>query len=228
MIPTNQEELNALAGEYVLGVLDAPEAREIEAAMATNAALRAAIAFWEEQLHPLSALVAPSEPPAGVWKGIEARLDRTAKSKGRSSWWNRPVLWRWSTAGFAAIAAALLLYIALTPISPAPSFIAVLHAPQQEPASWIAAAGRSGLLVRAIAGGAPPSDRAFELWAIAAGATRPRSLGVIPADGVLKLDALPPDFGDGATLAISIEPIGGSPTGQPTGPVVFVGAVKAM
>jgi anti-sigma-K factor RskA len=82
--------------------------------------------------------------------------------------------------------------------------------------------------VRAVTAATPPRDRAFELWAIAPGATRPRSLGVIPPDGELKLFPLPSDLRDGATLAISIEPIGGSPTQQPTGPVVFVGSVKAV
>jgi anti-sigma-K factor RskA len=83
------------------------------------------------------------------------------------------------------------------------------------------------LLVRAVTAATPPSDRIFELWAIAPGATRPRSLGVIPPDGELRLSPLPPDLRDGATLAISVEPVG-SPTQQPTGPVVFVGSVKAV
>ena len=136
-------------------------------------------------------------------------------------------MWRWSTAGFAAAAAALALWIAVTP-APGPSFVAVLHPPQQDQASWVATAGRSGLVVRAVTAAAPPGDRAFELWAIAPGATRPRSLGVIPPGGELKLSPLPPDLRDGATLAISVEPLGGSPTQQPTGPVVFVGSVKAV
>jgi len=95
-------------------------------------------------------------------------------------------------------------------------------------ANWVAAVGPHGLLVRAVTGAAPPNDRAFELWAISPGATSPRSLGVIPSDGELKLAMLPPDLRDGTTLANSIEPIGGSPTKRPTGPVVFVGAVKGV
>jgi len=99
---------------------------------------------------------------------------------------------------------------------------------QQDQPSWIATAGRSGVVVRAVTAATPPNDRAFELWAIAPGATRPRSLGVIPASGELRLGTVPPDLRDGATLAISIEPPGGSPTQQPTGPVVFVGSVKPV
>ena len=115
----------------------------------------------------------------------------------------------------------------MTP-APGPSFVAVLHPSQQDQAGWVATAGRSGLVVRAVTTATPPTDRSFELWAITPGSTRPRSLGVIPSDGELKLSTLPPDLRDGATLAISIEPTGGSPTHQPTGPVVFVGIVNAV
>jgi anti-sigma-K factor RskA len=106
--------------------------------------------------------------------------------------------------------------------------VAILHPPQQDQASWIATAGRSGLVVRAVSAATAPNERVFELWAIAPGTARPRSLGVIPVHGELKLSRLPPDLGDGVTLAISVEPLGGSPTQQPTGPVVFVGTVKAV
>jgi anti-sigma-K factor RskA len=227
MIPENSDELHVLAGEYVLGVLDAAEAGEVAAALATNAELRRAVAFWEERLHPLSSLAPSAEPPPDTWQAIEARIGATAPKPVAQSFWNSLALWRWSTAGFAAAAAVLALWIAVTP-APAPSFVAVLHSPQQDQASWVATAGRSGLVVRAVTTTTPPSDRAFELWVIAAGATQPRSLGVIPPDGELKLSSLPPDLRDGATLAISIEPVGGSPTQQPTGPVVFVGSVKAV
>jgi len=177
MIPDDRDELHALAGEFVLGVLEANEASEVAAALATNAELRRAVAFWEVQLHPLSELTSPAEPPPGTWQAIEARITKPAPKPVAPSFWNNLALWRWSTAGFAA--AGLALWIALTP-APGPSFVAVLHPPQQDQVSWVATAGRYGLLVRAVAGATPPSDRAFELWAIPPGATRPRSLGVIP------------------------------------------------
>jgi anti-sigma-K factor RskA len=227
MIPENHDDLHTLAGEYVLGVLDAAEAGEVAEALATHTELRRAVAFWEEQLHPLAQAIPPAEPPADLWQAIETRITDVPSKPAEQRFWNNIVVWRWSTAGAAAAAAALALWIALTP-APGPSFVAVLHSPQQDQASWVATAGRDGLLVRAVIAAAPPADRAFELWAIAPGATRPRSLGVIPPDGELRLGRLPPDLRDGATLAISIEPVGGSPTQQPTGPVVFVGSVKAV
>jgi anti-sigma-K factor RskA len=227
MIPENPEDLHVLAGEYVLGVLDEPDASEVAEALTTNIELRRAVTFWEEQLNPLSELASPALPPLGTWEAIEARITKPASKPTASPFWERVALWRWSTAGLAAAAAALALWIATTP-APGPRFVAILHPPQQDQASWVATAGRSGLVVRPITTATPPSDRVFELWAIAPGATRPRSLGVIPPDGELRLGTVPPDLRDGATLAISVEPVGGSPTQQPTGPVVFVGLATAV
>ena len=226
MIPSDREDLDVLAGAYVLGVLDPPEMHEIDSALADHASLRDAVTFWEQKLHPLSALAGEAAPPQGAWDAIAARI---AGSSGRSparEAWRRAAPWRWAMAGFAAAAAAFLLYVALTPA--APSLVAVLQAPQQQAASWIATTGGGGLHLSAVARELPPPGRAFELWAIPAHAKRPEPLGVIPSSGTLRIAALPRGLGEGATLAISIEPPGGSPTGQPTGPVVFTGALRAI
>jgi len=161
------------------------------------------------------------------WQAIEARISTNTTKPVAKSFWTNLALWRWSTAGFATAAAALALWIAVTP-APRPSLVAILHPPQQDQASWIATAGPSGLVLRAVTSATPPSGRAFELWAIAPGATQPRSLGVISPNGELKVPRLPVDLRDGATLAISIEPIGSSPTRLPSGPVVYIGSVKAV
>lgn len=223
MIPDNAEELQILAGEYVLGVLDPDRAREIEAALPHHAELGRAVAFWQERLQPLTALARPAEPPPGLWEQIERRLAAPAALAG-GGLWRSLALWRWATAGALAVAAALALYIAVAPPPAGPSYVAVLHAPQQVQPAFVATGGRRGLLLRAVAEAAPPGDRGFELWAIAPGA-KPQSLGVIPADGRLELGRLPLALGAGTVLAISIEPKTGSPTGQPTGPVVFQGVL---
>src|SRR5262249_28210043 len=180
------------AGVCALGVPGAHGADEQAAALAINSVLRRAVAFWEEQLHPLSSLAASAEPPPGTWQAIEVRIRTTAAKPVAHSFWTNLAFWRWSTAGFAAAAAALALWIAVTSV-PGPSLVAILHPPQQDQASWIATAGRSGLVLRAVTTATPPRDRAFELWAIAPGATQPRSLGVISPNSELKLSRLPPD-----------------------------------
>lgn len=236
MIPEEPEQLHLLSGEYVLGVLDRAAADEVEAALATHSELRRAVAFWENRLHGLAALASPAEPPAGTWEAISARLETSAQKipirlattrPAPKPLWNSIGVWRWSTAAAGALAACLALYIALARPAPGPSYVAVLRAPQQDDTAWVATAGRNGLIVRAVAQATAPSDRSFELWAIAPGAARPQSLGLIAADDRLELGALPAALRDGGTLAISIEPAGGSPTGQPTGPVVFAGTLVA-
>jgi anti-sigma-K factor RskA len=228
MIPTDRQELDLLAGEYVLGTLEPDVAREVERSLTANPELGRAVTFWEERLQALSALAPPAEPPAHLWDGIAARLGSEPARARPNRALNSLALWRWSTAIACGVAACLAIYIALAPPAGGPRFVAVLRAPQaNQAAAWVAAASGKGLLLRAVAVGAAPSAHAFELWAIAPGATRPLALGIIPADGRLELDALPDAIREGGTLAISIEPMGGSPTGQPTGPVVFTGTLVA-
>jgi anti-sigma-K factor RskA len=227
MIPQDPEERDVLAGEYVLGVLDTSLSREIESALATDDGLRDAVAYWENKLHPLSSLASPADPPMDSWRAIQSRL--TPASAARN-WWTGAAPWRWSTAGFAAAAAGLLLYVAMVPNNPAaiaPPLVAVLHAPQSETAGWVAVLGQHELHIAELTTEKPPAAHAFELWAIAPHATKPVPLGVIPASGALQLASLPKAVVNGAALAISIEPPGGSPTGQPTGPVVYAGVLRS-
>ena len=70
------EERDALAGEYVLGTLEAVAAREVERSLASDAALREAVAGWEARLAPLTALAPEEAPPPGLWERIEASLPR--------------------------------------------------------------------------------------------------------------------------------------------------------
>jgi anti-sigma-K factor RskA len=220
MIPEDPHELDMMAGEYVLGVLDSGTAREVEAARATNPALGRAISFWETQLHPLTALSPSAESPAGGWQRIAERL-----WPERSGWRNSLALWRSVALATSAVAAALLVYIVLAPPTPGPNLVAFLHVPSDMTPVWLVSAGRDSLTLQAVSDHPVPSGRDLELWTIPAGGGRPEPLGVIPAAGRLVVSNPPAAVTAGATLAISVEPIGGSPTGQPTGPVVFVGTI---
>jgi anti-sigma-K factor RskA len=73
---------------------------------------------------------------------------------------------------------------------------------------------------------AAPSGRSYELWLIAKQFATPRSLGVVGNDEFTQRP-LPANL-DIATLrdasyAVSLEPQNGSPSGAPTGPVLFTG-----
>ena len=94
-------------------------------------------------------------------------------------------------------------------------------------ASWDPAARQ---LVLAVPGNMPPATHAsHELWVIPSDG-KPRSLGVMPAGRQMHMklaDALAKLLQEGATIAISVEPRGGSPTGKPTGPVVAAGSLQS-
>jgi len=225
MIPVDHQELDILAGEYVAGVLDAEAAREVETALAGNGELREMVAAWERRLHPLTRLAGEAEPPPDLWERIAGRLDASAPPASQRAP-NTLALWRWSTFAAAAVAAALALYIALAPPPAGPSLVAVLHPPQGDELAWVATASGDGLRLRPVAAVSPPADHAFELWAIAPN-SKPQSLGVVPPQGRFDLPVAPPVVRGGTTLALSVEPKTGSPTGQPTGPVVFIGTLVA-
>jgi anti-sigma-K factor RskA len=92
------------------------------------------------------------------------------------------------------------------------------------PASFVASISGDGraLVTRPLIQVGVQPDKALELWAIPRGGAAPRSLGVISSSGatvVLRGQVL-----EGAeALAVSLEPPGGSPTGAPTGPVLYAG-----
>jgi anti-sigma-K factor RskA len=74
-----------------------------------------------------------------------------------------------------------------------------------------------------------PADREFELWALPAGG-KPVSLGVMPYSGTTQrtLTAVQQQaLANSAQVAISVEQVGGSPTGQPTTTPVFVAPLRA-
>ncbi len=104
---------------------------------------------------------------------------------------------------------------------PQTEFVAVLTAGGDKPA-FVATVDtvKGTIAVRRVATPAPP-DKSYELWAVASGAA-PKSLGLVENASLSRPLPVAPK---GLTLAISLEPKGGSPTGAPTGPVVFSGTL---
>jgi len=206
-----------LAAEYVLGTLEGEEAAEAARLLSTDAAFTDSVREWEERLTPLSAAASPAPLPPGLWDRIAAT---TAAPVVPLPLIRRVRFWQSCTGAALALAAGLAAFIVLR----APPRIAVLAPISGGVPVLLATVGPSGILiVRPNGTIAVPSDRDLELWALAEGATQPRSLGVIPAAGrqlVASLSA-------GTQLLVSLEPRGGSPTGQPTGPVLYGGRLVA-
>ena len=217
---------DALAAEYVTGTMRGGARRRFESLLPAHSALREATLAWSERLMPLTAALAPVEPSGEVWRRISDRLDRR-KSVAAGAW-ERLSFWRGLTA-FASVAAIGLAVLLANPRAVAPPVVVVLAATGAAASGAAAAApivaSISGdgttLVTRPIAPVALRADRSLELWAVPAQGA-PRSLGLLPGgSGVVALRGKVLAGTD--TLAVTIEPAGGSPTGAPTGPIVYAG-----
>ncbi len=225
MIPTDPVERDALAAEYVLGTLDAHRAGQVARAMETDAALRDAVAAWESRLAPLGDLATPEAPPPGLWERIAAALDGPPAEAPVPAPPPAPRLWRFWAIGASAVAAGLAALLVLRP-APEPRLMTVLLTQRDQPA-WLVEAEGGALRLAALNPQPVPADRVMQLWALPQGATAPTSLGLLPGpDARLTVTpaAIRPE--PGMLIEITLEPPGGSPTGRPTGPVLFIGRLS--
>lgn len=229
----SEEGGDVTAAEYVLGVLPAAERRMAERRVAAEPAFAAAVAFWEERLSVLADIVAPMPPPPDAWSRIEAAIAAETAHGPAKSVWQSLAFWRGLTAASTALAAASLAgiaYVAHAPSGRAP-LLATLASSAGQPnfVATVTAQGDSLVIVPAALLTNDP--RSYELWLIPSGETRPRSLGLIQPGQPVRLN-LPPGLAGrvatDATLAVSLEPPGGSPTGQPTGPVIATGKLTNL
>jgi anti-sigma-K factor RskA len=232
--PDRQDRLDRLAAEYALGTLSPrPRARLARVARA-DPNVAAVLREWEERLAGLAGALPGVTPSPRVWTRIVARLglgDGTRAAPAAVAWWGRLAFWRALTA--AGFAAAIVMGIALFAQRPSsePPIIAVLASQDGRPA-LIASAKRDDrfLLVKAVGAAPVEPGKALELWMLPQGQP-PRSLGVIPAGDVARVPLAARSDAALAgipALAVSLEPAGGSPTGLPTGPILYSGRIERM
>jgi len=212
------ELADRLAAEYVLGTLAGGARRRFDALLPAHPALRLAVSAWEKRLLPMALKSEPVQPAPRTWTAIEDKLGWRAPAAKATPWRLR----FWQAFATAATVAAVVLGTS-THRGPAEApMIVVLHATK---GSETIVAGlspdRQQLSIQPLQKVALTSDQSLELWALKKDGP-PASLGVIAADRLTALSkkTLPRDT---KGLAVSLEPLGGSPTGAPTGPVLFVG-----
>lgn len=220
-------ELYALAGEYVLGTLPADERRQLEQRLAHDEPLRAAVAEWEERLHPLTGLVAPQTPSPRLWSRVERSLDALSRANTAAEparWWRRLGLWRGVTAASLAMSLLLAAVLVYRPL-PEPRYIVVLVAPEDRAPGWLVQArDPSEIQLIPLASVEVPADKVLEFWTKGDDWSRPVSLGLVEPGQSLRvpLDTLPP-LAPNQLFELTLEQAGGSPTGLPTGPIQFIG-----
>ena len=223
-----------LAAELALGVLEGEARAEALRLALADPVFAAAVDAWRARLEPLGDDFAEAIPP-DLWPAIEARLETRDDRSVRQL-----RFWRWSTIGSGALAASLAALLVFAP-APEPVTVVkeVVRVPDQmavaqlggEAGASLAAnydPGQGMLRIRALE--MPASELAPELWVIPADGV-PRSLGLVSARGTTSV-AIPARLRalivDGATLAVTMEPVAGAPHAAPSSAPVAAGKISKI
>jgi anti-sigma-K factor RskA len=234
---------DVLAGEFVLGVLDTAQRRQLQARMQTDGAFARRVEEWEVRLAPLLADIEPVEVPASVWSAVCARLGWTERQPESplASFWQRLGFWRAATVLASVIAVAAIAFtierssspalprVAQQPVEPATRPVTPLQHDDGTPA-WLASvdAGQGIVLMVPVPSAPDAQGRVPELWLIPAGKA-PVSLGAVsinrshivtvPQNARAALVA-------GSILAITLESAAGIPHAAPTSAVIAKGTIQ--
>jgi anti-sigma-K factor RskA len=221
---SDPELRDRLSAEYVLGTLSGPARRRFERLMAKDPFLRRTVHGWEQNLAPMVSEVPERQPPRRVWRRVRSQI-RAA----RPGW--QVLMWPAATA--VAIAVLAVAVLIRPPATVAPDYVAIIADEAGQPRWSVAAVTDAGRLrIRAVAPASVPEGKSLELWLLPEeSGAGPESLGLLPRDGE-RLVSLSADQADPESLApglaVSLEPAGGSPTGQPTGPILYQARLVPM
>jgi anti-sigma-K factor RskA len=224
MTPDNREVIDRLAAEYALGTLRGQARRRFERWRASTPSVDQRCRFWEERLMHLARDLKPVQPPAHIWPAIQRRLNLTTRQTAL----RRIRSFALAASVVLVVGVAALLYWRSVPVIRA-TVVATISAKSGEHLWELEVFGNADRLVaRAAKLPTRPAGSDYELWALPKGAA-PVSLGVLPAAGastraltVMQKQALALS----SQVAVSIEPLGGSPTGQPTGAILYVAPLR--
>lgn len=218
-----------LAGEYALGLLDGPARRRFERYMEFYPFLRREVESWEASFNSVVESLEPVEPPPRVWEGVCESNPALRRAFFPQGLWGRLNIWKPIAVFASALALVLALYTQFGPKSPEsgmPSQVAMLQDPKTDQTAWMLSLMPEQKALKITAMHTPPmtTEQSCELWMLRGKDKPPMSLGVLPMSGtmMMPLNDEKMKFLAGAEgLAVSLEPKGGSPTGLPTGPVMF-------
>jgi anti-sigma-K factor RskA len=224
-------EPDVAAAELALGVLDGEERAAAIRRILAEPGFAREVEQWRAHFATLFAGVPEVAPPAELEEQVLARVDRPFE-KRRDYW--KPF------AIASSLAAASLFGVMLvrpesapmvvpTAPDPAPMVAALMVGGREQP--MVAVYDVAGATVKMAGPIDVPAGRSAQLWAIVEGDPTPHPLGtfrLVEKQGMVASAQSAEPMAAGTTLAISIEPPGGSPTGAPTGPVVASGTLSAV
>ena len=244
------ELIERLTAEYVLGTLHGGARRRFAAWLIDDAALRRTVAEWEARLNPMAAMVAAVPPPRHVWDRVAALIaTRPIAPAAQTRFWDSLAFWRSFGLAASGVAAVLAVFVGLRPpqivervqiverilekpmrVSDGanpwqPSYVATLKDREGKTMLMLYVGRNSDEMWVKYEADSMPKDASLELWGLDS-AGQPKSLGLIKSNGsnTMKLPAMADASVSGfKKMAVSMEPMGGSKTGAPSGPVMYQG-----
>lgn len=219
---------DVLAGEYALGLLDAAGRAAVERRASEEPEFAARVVFWQGEFSAFNEAYDPVAPPDRVFQAIETRLHGATAP---TSWWSSLAFWRPLALG---VSSAFVLFVAVTlsefAPAPGPQMVAALKSDENGLNSVVLYDPSTATLKMTVFTTPAGTDSDAELWLVRETGA-PVSLGLLPKSGRLELPVakgLQALVRPGTTFAISLEPVGGSPTGAATGPVVATGLLAEI
>ncbi|HCP82584.1 MAG TPA: hypothetical protein DIT67_13810 [Octadecabacter sp.] len=217
-----------LAAELSLGLLSGDALTHAKRRARTDLRFSSLVEDWDIHFSTLTETIEPVAPPKGLFDKITAQA---YPESAQRIWHKLGILPAFIGAGAAALVLILALQFGnyMQPATPVASLVAEMVA---EDESIIVAAAfvepSNTLFVEWQVGERLP-DRDVELWLVAEGEAI--SLGVLSKEGKITEVSVPEELRSlliGGALAVSDEPLGGSPTGVATGAVLAVGAITTL
>ncbi|MGV8953854.1 MAG: anti-sigma factor [Cypionkella sp.] len=221
------EDLAQLADDHALGLLSETEAALLEEVMARDAGLAQRVGALRDAMLPLDL----SAPPRALPDGFEARVAEAIAKAGPLPAVTLPVAanstaaprrWGMIAAGIVGLAVGFG-GAGLRPVAE-PRVVAVLMDSSGVPQAVIEDYGNSSATLRWVAQVSVPADRQLQVWTLPSQEIGATSLGVLEQVAPTRLEFSGLPAPKAAQLyEVTMEPLGGSPTGRPTGPIVGKG-----
>lgn len=237
MVDENQGDIVQDAGEYMLGTLDDVSRARFEHLLASDVSANQALEFWQDRLNYLSLHLQPVEPPAQVWRGIEAAINRPAQSaaepataESQSHGRSRLPFWRSAAVAASIVAVVLAAFLFVGPglqqtNEPVPAYAAMIQ-DDQTGMSWLVTVQPDSrrMVVRAIGDYSVPEDKVLHAW------VKPKQgsaefVGALPhARGEYSMQvskSVAGSLGDDAQLMISMDSADAEKQDGPGGPIMW-------